>query len=205
VRVRFCDEFEGGLGWVAAQPAFLERCSHALAAGGRVWLIDPVDGDGVEERVRALGEPTGIVQTLDRHARNAETLAERLDVPRHVVPFEGVPGSPFEAIPVARRRIWSEVALWWSERRVLVCGDALGTAFYFLAGRERLAVHPLLRLFPPVSLRDLEPEHVLVGHGEGVHGTEAPPALREALSTARRRLPRQLAGSAAGWLRRLRA
>jgi hypothetical protein len=155
--------------------------------------------------VRALGEPAGIVQTLDRHARDAAALAARLDVPRHVVPFEGVPGSPFEILTIARRRFWSEIALWWPERRVLVCGDALGTAFYFLAGRERLAVHPLLRLFPPTNLRDLEPEHVLVGHGEGVHGSEAAPALREALSTARRRLPRQLAGSAAGWIRRLRA
>lgn len=204
MKVCFCDEFEGGLGWIAAEPAFLERCSHALVADGRVWLVDPVDGEGVEERVRVLGEPAGIVQTLDRHARDSAALAERLGIPRHAVPFDGIPGSPFEVVPIARSRVWSEVALWWPERRVLVCGDALGTAFYFRAGEERLAVHPLLRLTPPSALRRLEPEHVLVGHGEGIHGPEAADALREALDTARRRLPRQLLSSARGWARRLR-
>jgi hypothetical protein len=203
MEVRFCDEFEGGIGWLAAEPAFMERCSHALAADGRAWLVDPIDGEGVEGRLRALGEPAGVVQTLDRHERDAAALAELLGVPRYVVPFEGVPESPFEVVAVARRRFWSEVALWWPGRRVLICGDALGTAFYFRAGDERLAVHPLLRLTPPRSLGRFAPEHVLVGHGEGIHGPEAAAALREALATARRRLPRQLASSTARWAARL--
>ena len=30
-----------------------------------MWAIDPPDGDGVEERIRAPGEPAGVVQLLD--------------------------------------------------------------------------------------------------------------------------------------------
>ena len=68
---------------------------------------------------------------------------------------------------------WREVALWWPERRTLVVADALGTIAYFTAGREPLGVHPLLRLFPPRQLARFDPEHVLVGHGDGVHGPSA--------------------------------
>ncbi|MGH3034208.1 MAG: hypothetical protein ACRDON_06570, partial [Gaiellaceae bacterium] len=59
--IRLCDEWESGFGWIAPKPALLERASHALAADGRVWLVDPVDGEGVEERVRGLGEPAGVI------------------------------------------------------------------------------------------------------------------------------------------------
>lgn len=192
MRIRFCDEFDGGIGWIVDE--LFGRTSHALVAAGGVWLIDPVAAPEAEERLRGLGEPRGVIQLLDRHSRDAELLAQRLGVPRHDVPFDGVDGAPFEFLPVVRRRSWREVALWWPERRVLVCGDALGTIGYLRAPGERLGVHPLLRLFPPRQLGPLEPEHVLCGHGEGVHGPEATPALREALATARRRLPLALLG-----------
>jgi hypothetical protein len=179
------DEDEHSFGWL--DPADkLERCSHALAVEGRVWLVDPVEAD-VEERVRVLGEPGGVIQLLDRHGRDCAAWSRRLGVPLHVVPADGV---PFEVVPVVARRWWREIALWWPEARVLVCADALGTAAYYRAGDERLAVHPMLRLRPPRrSLGALEPEHILCGHGAGVH-EDASPALREALASARRRLPR---------------
>jgi len=118
------------------------------------------------------------------------------------VPFEVVPGSPFRPPTILRRRYWNEVALWWQERQVLVCGDALGTAPYYLASRERLAVHPFLRAVPPQRLGGLEPAHVLCGHGEGVH-EDAADALSEALSTSSRRIPRWLLGQAGSRLRDL--
>jgi hypothetical protein len=187
--VRFCDELDWALGWIAPEPEYMQRCSHALAADGKVWLIDAVGGDGIEERVRTMGEPAGVIQLLDRHGRDCAKLARRLQVPLHVTPFEQIPGAPFRPLRIVRSRFWAEIALWWAEQKVLVFGDALGTAPYYLAPDERLAVHPLLRLFPPVQLGGLEPEHVLCGHGEGVH-EDASAAFREALFTSRRRTPR---------------
>jgi hypothetical protein len=188
VRVRFCDELGFAFGWLVEE--FLQRCSHALVVDGRVWLVDPLDGDGVEERVRAAGEPAGVIQLLDRHERDCGAWAERLDVPHHVVPREPIQGAPFSFLPVRQSRRWQEVALWWPQERVLVCGDAFGTVPELRVAGERLALHPILRLAPPRSLAEVEPLHVLSGHGEGVHGEAAAPAVREALATARRRLPR---------------
>jgi hypothetical protein len=194
VQVRFVDELAFGFGWIAPQPAHVLRASRALADDGRVWLVDPTDGEGLDERIRALGEPTGVLQLVDRHDRDCAAFAARYGVPLHVTPFDGVPRSPFEVRRIVRLPGWKEVALWWPERRVLVVGDALGTLRYFRAPGEELGVHPLLRLTPPRVLADLEPDHVLCGHGRGVHGPEAPAALREALATSRRRLPAALAG-----------
>ena len=60
---------------------------------------------------------------------------------------------------------------------------------YFALGGEQLGAHPLLRLKPPEQLGQLDPEHVLCGHGAGVH-ERAAEALRDALANSRRRLPR---------------
>lgn len=200
--LRVCDELASGFGWIAPEPARLERASHALAADGRVWLFDPVDVPGVEERIRALGEPAGVVQLLDRHGRDCALLARRLGVRHHEVPFEGVAGAPFELVPLLRRRLWREVAAWWPGERILVLADALGTARYFPMPGDRLGVHPLLRLRPPLLLRDLSrgltPRHVLCGHGEGIHGPDAALALEQALASARRGIPRWALGQLKG-------
>jgi hypothetical protein len=188
--MRFCDELEFGFGWqVDDEP--MQRTSHALLADGGVWLIDPVAWPEAEERALALGQPRGVLQLLDRHNRDCGAVAARFDVPHHVVPTGKIAGAQFEFLPVSRRRIWREVALWWPEHRVLVCADAVGTISYFRAPGERLGVHPLLRLRPPGALRRVYPEHVLTGHGEGVH-EDASAALHQALRTSRRRLPAAL-------------
>jgi hypothetical protein len=175
----------------------MERCSHVLVADGRVWLIDPLAADGIEERVRSAGEPAGVIQLIDRHNRDCGVLAERLGVPHHVVPRE--PVGPFTFASIRSGRMWKEVALWWAERRVLVCGDALGTAPYYCARADRLAVHPFLRVRPPRRQLDIfEPARILCGHGEGIH-SHAAEALREALSSARRRLPGQIAAAVRAW------
>lgn len=195
MRVHFCDEFDGGFGWIVDE--FMQRCSHALVVDGHVWVIDPVDGDGVEERVRAAGQPAGVLQLLDRHNRDCAALADRLGVRHHVVP-QGSLG-PFACISLTARRFWQEVALWWPDRRVLVCADALGTAPYFRAGDERLAVNPVLRLLPPRrQLGALQPDIILSGHGEGIL-QDADAVLREALSTSRRRIPGQVASALRSW------
>jgi hypothetical protein len=191
--MRIVDEFEGGFGWQADEPEVLARTSHAVRSGDRVWLFDVVDVDGLDERVHALGEPAAVVQLLDRHERDCARVAERLGVPLQVTPRDESFTLPLVWIPG-----WREVAAWLDER-ILVVGDALGTVGYFLAPGERLGVHPLLRVWPPRKLRGLQPEHVLCGHGTGVHGPEAATALDEALRTARRRIPRWLPASIRTW------
>ena len=187
--MRFCDEQDFGFGWI--DDDLIRRTSHALVLDGGVWLIDPVAWPAAEQRVRESGEPRGVLQLLDRHRRDCASLAATLGVPHHVAPDRPVDGAPFEFLPVLRNRFWREVGLWWPQRRVLAVADALGTIGYFCAPGERVGVHPLLRLTPPRSLRRVYPEHILSGHGEGVHEDSAA-ALHTALRTSRRRLPAAL-------------
>jgi hypothetical protein len=188
VQLRFSDEFEHGFGW-RLEGDRIERTSHAVLGGGRVWLTDVIDGAGLDDRVQALGEPAGVIQLLDRHARDCAAVADRLGVPLH----EMEAPAPLTVLPIVRTRFWREVALWISEERILVCADALGSLGYFRAKGEPFGVHPLLRLFPPrKALAGLDPEHILFGHGPGYHGPKAPDALHEALATSRRRMPKAL-------------
>jgi hypothetical protein len=191
--IRSCDEFDGGFGWLVEDER-IQRCSHSLVTDGRVWVIDPVDGEGIEERIRAAGAPAGVLQLLDRHNRDCRVLADRLGVPLHVLPGEEI--APFEFLRVIDARSWKEVALWWPERRVLVVAEAVGSG-PFAARGERLGVHPMLRLTPPKrQLGALEPDVVLCGHGVGVLA-DAAPSLHEALRTSRRGIPRLVAS----WVR----
>jgi hypothetical protein len=168
-----------------------------------VYLIDPTEGEGVDERIRALGEPAAVLVLLDRHRRDSDAFAERYGVPVHETPGERIPGAPFEFRPVVGWRFWREVALWWPERRVLVAADALGTVGYIRASTEPLGVHPALRPWPPrKAFAGLDPEHVLVGHGEGVHGPGATAALAAALATSRRGIPRLAADGVRRLVRR---
>ena len=189
---RVVDEQEFGFGWISAANPRSQLASHALTADGRVWIVDATDAPELDDRIRGLGEPAGVIQLLDRHNRSCAAVAARLGVAHHRVPFDGVRGSPFEVVPVVRRFSWHEVALWWPEQRVLVCADAVGTVpHYFALGGERVGIHPLLRLTPPRQLGRFDTEHALVGHGEGLHHNAAA-AVREALANSRRRLPRLL-------------
>ena len=187
--MRVVDEIAHATGWIEEKRA--ARTSHALEVDGRVWLFDVVDWPGLDARVRELGEPAAVVQLLDRHERDCAAVAQRLDVPHLVVPRQ-LPGTPFELRPVVRFRWWREVALWWEERRLLLVADVVGTLPFFCAGEEPAGVHPFLRPWPLRSLRGLAPDHLLVGHGEGIH--HHPAALESALRTARRRIPRWLIG-----------
>jgi hypothetical protein len=188
--VRTYDDFGFGFSWVTDEP--LTRTSHALADDGRVWIVDPVDAGDALERAAALGRPAAVLQLLDRHNRDCAEVARRLGVPRLVVP-DVVPDSPFEVIRAVRVPRWRESALWWPARRALVVAEVLGTNRAYTAGRGDAGMHLFLRLLPPKGLRDMEPEHLLVGHGAGVHGPAAAAAVRDAYARTRRDLPRVLA------------
>jgi hypothetical protein len=190
--VRIVDEIAHATGWMIEER--LARTSHALAVDGRVWLFDVVDWPELDDRIRELGEPAAVVQLLDRHNRDSAAIAARLGVPRLVVP-DALAATPFEIVPLVRWRRWREAAIWWPDRRILVTADAISTNPFFRSGGGAAAVHPLLRMVkPPQGLGQYEPNHLLVGHGEGIHGPEAAIALREALDSARTGLPRWLLG-----------
>jgi hypothetical protein len=188
MQARLCDDRgAAGFSWVVEEA--MTRTSHALVEDGRLWLVDPVDWPVAVDRATALGTPVGVLQLLDRHNRDCAEIAERLGVP-HLVTPSALPDAPFELIEVVRRRRWHEVALWWEATRTLVVAEAIGTNRFFTGGRASAGVHLLLRLTPPRdALGGLDPEHLLVGHGEGLHGTAAGEGLREALRRSRRDLP----------------
>ena len=191
MRIEQCDDRgAAGFSWIVDEPA--TRTSHALADDGRVWIVDPVRHDEALERVSALGRPAAVVQLLDRHNRDCASVAAELGVQHLVVP-DTIPDSPFEAVALTRNRGWRETALWWPATRTLVIAEALGTNRFFATGQEAVGVHLLLRLTPPREpLGSFAPEHLLVGHGQGIHGPAATAALRNALAHSRRGLPRLL-------------
>jgi hypothetical protein len=184
-------ELPFGFTWVQEEP--MARASHALADGGRVWLVDPVDAPGMVQRAQGLGEVAAVVQLLDRHNRDCATIAQRLGVAHLRLP-DAVPGSTFEVVPVVGMRWWTENALWWPAQRTLVVSEALGTTPWFTVGSDPLGVHVMLRALPPKVLRGFAPDRVLVGHGRGVEGDAARTGVRRALERARRDVPRWLAG-----------
>jgi hypothetical protein len=185
---RIVDELPHAFGWLDPEPPWMLRTGHALAVGGRVWLLDPIEAPELEERVRALGEPAGVVQLLDRHERAGAAWAARLGVALHVVPT-ALPGGDLEVVPLATMPGWREVAVWEPVSRTLVTADALATAPGYADAHGSLSVHPLLRLRPPRALGELPVEHVLTGHGPGLSGEAARAGVAQALRTARSGLP----------------
>jgi hypothetical protein len=68
-----------GVTWI--EKGGMARSAHALAGGGRVWLIDPFDYEPGLSAAAGLGELAGVLQLLDRHNRDCAPLAQRLGVP----------------------------------------------------------------------------------------------------------------------------
>jgi hypothetical protein len=191
--VAFHEPAPGILSWVHPDPAFMQRAGHAVRADGGVWVIDPPDGDEVLDRIRDLGKPAGVIQALDRHPRDCESVADALGVPLHHTPFDGVTGAPFRIIGLWRLPIWKETALWFGRQRTLYVPEALAAAPMFIAPGEAVGVHPARRLIPPQRLRDVIPEHLLMGHGAPVSGDAAREGILDALDHSRRRFPALLA------------
>lgn len=192
-----------GLSWRPAGEGFMRRASHALATPTGVWLVDPIDLPGLDAALAAHGPVAGCLITVDRHERDAHAIAGRHDVPvladealgglsrrGPLERFRGeVPGAPLVSIPLPGRRgsrWWKEAAVWWPDARILVVGESVGQAPYFLIGDEVLGLHPFRRSTPPHELAGLAPDRLLVGHGDGLERA-AGPVLDELLREARGR------------------
>jgi len=198
------DQFDGGVGWIAYPDETLQRASHALVVDGELWLVDPVDAEGIDDLLAEYGEVAGVVVLLDRHKRDSAEFARRHGVSVWVPAFlDGVTeelDAPVEqfrydladtgyaAHELVNNRFWQEALLYGEDTGVLVVPEAVGTVEYFTAGTTRLGVHPVLRLFPPSKLTRLDPDRLLVGHGAGIHNDASGP-LEAAIDGARRRMP----------------
>lgn len=197
-------QWEGGITWMAHPDEQMRRASHALVTGEDVWLIDPLDAEGLGEKLAGLGSVAGVAVLTNSHGRHAERLADRHDVAIHAPacfdedshPLSGVQvpvklfeeelaDTGFELVWEKASSGWQEGALYHPDRRTLVVPDTLMTAL-FTGEDGRLEVMPFFRFSPPSDeLGDLAVERILVGHGEPVfENTQA--ALEEALAGANR-------------------
>lgn len=206
------DRRDDGVGWIAHPDERMQRASHALIesdedeTGTRdgVWLVDPLDADGLDELLAEFGDVLGVVVLFDRHKRDAAEIAGRHDVPVYRPTWidsidEAIDG-PVRALGSelggtgyrVRKRldlpVWKEATLYRPDDGSLLVPESLGTVDYFCAPGERLGVHPMLRLTPPTDLGGLAVERVLVGHGSAITD-DAQQAIRDAISGSRSRAP----------------
>lgn len=183
-KVTVLHRWSNGLTWMAHPDATLQRASHALVDGDDVWLVDPLDAEGLDDELATFGTVAGVAVLSSRHGRHADRLARRHDVSIHVPAwFDGrnldfdapvetyndeLDGTGFEVL----WRIdssFQEAALFHPERRTLLVGDTLMTAV--LTGEDgRLELGlPLMRLWPPaVDPESIAVDRVLVSHGKPV-------------------------------------
>lgn len=204
--LRITAEWDGGICWIAHPEEGGQRGSHAIRTDDGVWLFDPLDGPGIEERVRSLGEVCGVAVCSSYHARDADRFARRHDVDIHTsdwmprvdarvdAPIERYTDTfddAFRCIPCRPFPGWNELFAYHESSGTLLVPDSLGTANPFLIGDERLGLELFRRLQPPTQLANLEPNRILAGHGQPITDN-ASETLRSALSGARRSFPAAL-------------
>jgi len=207
---------DNGVSWIAYPDETMERASHALVGDdGGVWVIDPVDVEGLDDLLADFGEVAGVVVLLDRHKRDSAAVANRHDVSVWVPEFMDDVAEELDA-PTERFRyelgesgyivhtvvdssFWQEALLYHETHRILVVPESLGAAEYFLTSKEELGVHPMKRLTPPRILTRFDAEQVRVGHGKGIYAGAAP-AIREAVERSRTGTPALMAKTVRGFL-----
>ena len=190
MEIRFCDERGAhGFSWTVDEPA--DAYVARPCGDGRVWLVDPVHTSRRSRVHGTLGEPVAVLQLLDRHNRDCARGRRGRSAYRTSSFPRCSRTAPFEVVPCGTRSAGCEIALWWQAERTLVVAEAIGTNGFFAPPGHAAGVHLLLRISPPRdALGGFAPEHLLVGHGEGLHGAAAATGVRDALDHARTGLPR---------------
>ena len=199
------DEWDGGFGWQPHPEEGGRRTSHAVRARDGVWLFDPLDAPGIDDRIEALGEVAGVAVLSSYHARDADAFARRREIPVTVPTWvqraarrieapvdrveDGVAG--FELARLRPLRAWEEAVAYRPRDGTLYVPDFLAGE-KFTVGDERLGMPFLSRLAPPRErFEGYEPERILLGHGTGVF-EDAGGVLSATMADARRRFPRAL-------------
>lgn len=202
------DRWDGGVGWIAHPNEEGERASHAILGDEGVWIIDPVDVQGIDDLVKEYGEVRGVAVLSSYHARDADQIAHRYGVSVHIprwmnrVPervdapvkreTEVLGGAGFETFQVEPLSMYQEAIAYREEDGTLIVPDLLSSGSSYPVGDERIGLMLGIRPFPPRDLfEDIEPERILFGHGEGVF-QDAGEALDKAITGARKRFPRAL-------------
>lgn len=194
-RLREVTEWSGGFSWISYPEEDSQRASHALLTEAGVWIVDPVDADGLDERVAALGEVAGVLVIQDRHTRDAAAVAHRHDVGVSVPAWmelireklrvdansvgSELPGTNSTVHRLIQADDWEEAVLINETTKTMIVPEALGTLPAFQVNDNELGVHPALDE-PPHRLTDWSPNRILVGHGKSIH-RKAPTRLREAI------------------------
>jgi hypothetical protein len=204
---REVDSWDGGFGWVAHPDEAGSRTSHAVRTVDGVYLFDPLDAPGIDDRIAELGDVASVATLSEYHARDAGVFARRYDVPVTVprwlsrvhdrvdASVERVDDSlaGFELRPVRPLSAWRECLAYRTCDRTLYVPDYLSSHAKFTVGSERVGLPSLSRLDPPrEAFAGYEPNRILFGHGSGVFD-DAEGALRDCLDGARLRAPRALA------------
>lgn len=198
-------EWDGGLSWIAHPDETGLRASHAIETDEGIWLVDPLDATNLDQ-IDDLGEVVGVMVCSSWHSRDAGRFANRYDVSVHIpewmrrvearvdAPVERhslAPSDAFRVLPCRPFPLWTEAFLYHDASDTLHVADSMGTVDHWVLADERLGLAPFRRLQPPTHLRRLDPDRVLVGHGEPVL-EDATTALAVALQRARSSTPRAL-------------
>jgi hypothetical protein len=208
-------EWRGGFTWIAHPEEAMERASQVLAvspdgavadrdaepAAVDLWIVDPVDAVGVDDRIADRGRVAGVVVLSGYHSRDATAFARRYGVPvflpEPLAPLESglgadaetfagqLPGTAYSVVPVRSWPGWREAALHEPDSGTLVVAESLVRQAAGTAPDEEVAVAPYLRLWPPRAVfAGRQVNRLLVGHGDPML-EEAGAAIEAALANAR--------------------
>lgn len=190
-------EWAGGFSWIADPDERAKRASHALSTESGVWVIDPVDSEGLDDRLGDLGPVAGVAVIQDRHTRDAEAIANRHDVNVSIPEWmelgqskldetaklltDGLPGTNYDLQKLVDAEEWEEAILFGQKTNTLVVPEAVGTTQGFTPDGQPLGIHPGLD-DAPSGLDGFHPGRLLVGHGESIYDS-ADEHLQAALGT----------------------
>lgn len=138
----------------------MQRASHALVSDDDVWLIDPLDGGGLDDELQELGTVSSVFVLGSEHHRHADRLAARYDVSIHVPAWFEEDAKDFDAdvqtftteladtgfeVLNLKEGFWQEAGLYHLDRKTLVVSDTFMTALFTgQTGR--------VELFPPARI-----------------------------------------------------